>query len=437
MNLRELLARRDAIRVELRAILEKHPDGLPDDAQQRADELQTEAERLNDLEARLVALDDLDRRSGGRPLDGGGGQDQRREVRVFSDLPARVPDGFDGMIWRAADGSRVPILEQRHKLTSFLAPESPASELGLSGFLRSLRFGPKNELERRVLGEASIGAGGALVPTPLAAEVIDLLRPRTVALQAGARIIPMTTATLRFARETADPTGSWRAENANIAMSQPVFDNLTLTAQSWGVIVQASRELLEDAPNIDAALRNVFARSTAVALDQAILYGSGHTNNQPQGIAGTSGIQTVSMGTNGAQPLSYAPFLDAIQALESANAGDVSAAIMPPRTSRNFNGLTDSLAQPLRRPDRIVGMPFLITTSMPINETQGTATNASSIILGAFSEVFVGMRTELVITVLQELYAGSGQIGFVLWLRADVAISRPAAMARIEGITAS
>ena len=31
-------------------------------------------------------------------------------------------------------------------------------------------------------------------------------------------------------------------------------------------------------------------------------------------------------------------------------------------------------------------------------------------------------------------YADSGQVGFCLWMRADVAVARPAALARIQGI---
>jgi HK97 family phage major capsid protein len=278
-SLRDLLQRRDQLRTDLQAIIAAHPDGtLPDEVRQRADEIEAEAARLNEMERRQVLLDDLARSAPGRPLDN---RSDRSELRVFSDATSRIPEGFDGQIWRASDGSRVPILEQRHKLSSFIAPETPAAELGLSGFLRCLRYGAKNELERRVMGEASVGAGGALVPSPLAAEVIDLLRPQNVALRAGARIVPMTTQTLRFARETADPVGGWRAENAALPTSQPTFTTLTLQAQAWAVIVQASRELLEDAPNVDSALRNIFARVTALALDQAILFGTGHANNQP------------------------------------------------------------------------------------------------------------------------------------------------------------
>ena len=108
--------------------------------------------------------------------------------------------------------------------------------------------------------------------------------------------------------------------------------------------------------------------------------------------------------------------------------------VAAPRTARTINGLVDSTGQPLQQPPRLAGIPMLTTTSVPVTETQGTASNTSSILMGDWSSVVVGMRTQLQVSVLQERFADNGQVGFVLWLRADVALARPAAMARIVGI---
>ena len=95
----------------------------------------------------------------------------------------------------------------------------------------------------------------------------------------------------------------------------------------------------------------------------------------------------------------------------------------------------DTTGQPLQPPPRLAGVPLLATTSVPTTETQGTAANSSSILLGDFSQVLVGMRTQLQVAVLQERYADNGQVGFVLWMRGDTMLAHPAAMARITGIT--
>ncbi len=431
MSIRHILARKAEIRTELQTILDANPDGaLPADAEQRFVQLEAEAVALTVRETRQAAIDDAARHASGQPA--GGGTVETR-VRIHGRDQA-APDGFDGGTLVSQDGARVPVLEARHRLAAFTPADQRGAGVSFGGFLRSLVLGPQTADERRALGESSIGTGGAMVPTPLAAGIIDLLRSTSVCFQAGAMTVPMDSATLRFARQVADPTGAWRNENQPIAMDQPAMDQVTLTARSYALITQVSRELLEDGQNVDATLRSIFAKSAALALDRAILFGTG-VAPVPQGIANTPGIQTVSMGTNGAKFMSYAPLLDAVAALESANAGTVSAMVMAPRTARAIYGLTDTMGQPLRAPARLANVPMLTTTSCSVAETQGTASTASSIILGDFSTVYVGMRTSLQVSVLNERYAENGQVGFVSWLRADVLVARPAAVARLSGIT--
>jgi hypothetical protein len=117
MNLRAILQRREALRAELRGILNEHPDGdLPDDVRQRADALEAEATRLHEQEKRQALLDDLDRKANGTPL---GGAVSGPELRVFRHESTTAPEGFDGTILRAQNGERVPVLEQRHRLATF------------------------------------------------------------------------------------------------------------------------------------------------------------------------------------------------------------------------------------------------------------------------------------------------------------------------------
>ena len=69
MNLREILQRREAIRTDLRSILDKHVDGaLPDEVRTRADELEAEAGRLRSVPnaARTLDLDIIAMGDGGQ-----------------------------------------------------------------------------------------------------------------------------------------------------------------------------------------------------------------------------------------------------------------------------------------------------------------------------------------------------------------------------------
>lgn len=425
MKTAELIEQRAGLVAKMRTA---HEADKPEDFAAAEAELRAHDAKIE----RAKALDELDKTGAAVPLTGGPAG--KIEVRAFASGAAAIPEGFAGEIWHTRDGNPLPALAPADKLASFLpTTESRAAELGIGGFLRALHAGPQSDLERRVLAEGAIGTGGAFVPTPIAAGIIDLLRAKSVTIQAGARTVPMTSQTLKIARQTADPVGGWRAENAAIAESDPTFDQVTLAAKAWAVRFNVSRELLEDGQNTDAAIRNILAGHAAVGLDQAVLVGTG-AGNQPLGIRGQSGIQSVSMGTNGATLANWTPMLDAVRQLELANAGAIGAMVMSPRTTRQINGFVDTTNQWLQAPPRLASVPTYASTSIPVNETQGTSTDCTSIFLGDFTEVMIGLRTDLQITMLAERYAELGQVGFVAWMRADVALARPAAIARILGI---
>jgi len=398
--------------------------------------LSKEDAKLAQLEAIEAANAEAERRAAGKPVGGGAAP---VEMRVFSGSGSTAPQGFDGEVWISQTGERIPLLEARHKLADF-APRtearSAAEELGLGGFIRAVYHGPQTATEKRALAEATPGAGGVLVPTPLSAEIIDLMRPRSVAFQAGARVVPMSSQTLRLARVTAYPVMAWRAELAALAQDQPTFDSVTLQAKSAALIVRVSRELLEDGQNLDATLRGVFANAAAIALDAAVLWGNG-TSNVPLGAANQPGVLSVAVGgANGGQlPASWVPVLDALAALEAANAGPPTAMILNPRTSRTINGFMDSTGNFLAPPPVISGLPKLVTTSVPITQTVGTSNNASSILIGDFRSLLIGMRTSLTITTLTERYADTGEVAFCLWMRADSALTHGASICKITGIT--
>lgn len=433
MTLRELQQCREAHLGDMRTI-QAAPAGDDGDLSSEQETTMTALrEKVEKTERRIADVEfvnSTDRRAQGVPMNGG---PAHPEFRVFQHGGSPAPEGFDGGVLQAQDGSRVPVLEARHKLADFTPAEARSSGLSFGQFLRALYLGPANDAERRAMAESSIGTGGAMVPTPMAASVIDQMRAQSVAFRAGARTVPMDSQTLKFARLTAMPVGGWRAENAAIVEDQPAFDQVTLTAKSWALLTKVSRELLEDGQNTDAVLRQVFANSAALALDQAVLYGPG-TGNAPMGIANTPGIQTISMGANGAILPNWVKVLDAVAALEAANAGSITAMVAAPRTARTAYGFVDTTGQPLTMPPRLLGIPLLTTTSASITETQGTSNAASSILLGDFGQVYVGLRTSLQISVLNERYADTGQVGFVSWLRADVLVVHPAALARIQGI---
>jgi HK97 family phage major capsid protein len=185
--------------------------------------------------------------------------------------------------------------------------------------------------------------------------------------------------------------------------------------------------------NIEAALSNALAQALAREIDRVAMFGSG-TAPEPRGVYTTAGISTISMGTNGAAIGNYDPIVDAVTALASANAPAPTAAIMAPRTFGSLSKVKDSTGQPITAPAIVSGLPMLRTTAVPINQTQGTSTIASSILVGDFSNLLIGVRQSLRIELLRGPFMDRLQVGFLAHLRADVAVAQPAAFCRIVGV---
>lgn len=330
--------------------------------------------------------------------------------------------------WTDSRGQPVRVLERNNRFST----ERPAG-MSFGDHVRALAVGPRNDAERRALSLGTGSEGGFTVPTQLAAEFIDRLRAKSVAIRAGARTVPMESASLAIARLDTDPAVTWRLENSLIDDSDPTFSRMLLEAKAVAGIVKVSRELLTDSVNVSEMLTNAFAQAMALELDRVAIWGDG-LDGGPIGITGTSGINEVSMGTNGAALASYDKLIDAVYEMQLDNAEDPTAAIWHPRTGSALAKLKDGQSNPLVAPEMIAKIPKLATTAAPITETQGTATNASSIVFGDFRNLFIGLRDEMNITVLKERYADYGQVGFLCWMRADVQLAHKASFSRLKGI---
>jgi HK97 family phage major capsid protein/HK97 family phage prohead protease len=336
------------------------------------------------------------------------------------------------------DNAEVRVLGRDDSFRSWVEERSKHPKeygnLRLGDVLRALITGPRNELERRALSEGTDSAGGFSVPDILMAQWIDRLRNALVVVRAGAMTVPLTSDTVKIARLLADPTAAWRSENAAVAESEPTFEAVTFTPRSLDVFTKVSRELLEDSANISAMLEASLVRSFAVEVDRVCLYGTG-TPPQPRGLRTTTGLGEVSQGTNGAALSSYDPIIDTLNQLWVDNVTTPTAAVMAPRTYTTIAKFKEATTNaPLAVPTVLQGLPFLMTANVPITETQGAASNASSIFIGDFTQMVLGFRTEMTVEVARELYRGNYQYGFFGHLRMDMQVTHPESFARLIGI---
>lgn len=302
--------------------------------------------------------------------------------------------------------------------------------------MRSMVYGPRDADEKRVLAEATDGAGGVTVPAILLAQIVDFMRAKSYVNQAGATTLPLRTLKTSLARMSSDPVAIWHAENtADITDSAPSFERILFTAQTLTALVKISRELFEDSVNLDSAIQGAFAGALAGEVDRVALMGAG-SGNEPKGIASyTTGVGKISLGTTGgAQLTDWTNLLDLYSKLITANANPPTAFIMAPRTLIGLAKLQDTLHQPLEMPDLIASIPQFATTKIGVAYTKGTDNNTSKIVTGYWPDCLIGVRSELRVDLMKEIFSGAYQYGLLASMRVDIQLAHPESFAFTEGV---
>jgi HK97 family phage major capsid protein len=337
------------------------------------------------------------------------------------------------------DVPRSPVLTREQSVYDYLQARGAFDgvdheHLSFDRYLRGLATARWDGAEHeRALAEGTIGAGGALVPAPLSARVIDLARNRTVVFRAGAQTVPMTSQTLALARLTSEGTPAWKSENATITAADMVFDRVTFTARTLVRTILLSVELFEDAdPSSEDVIAQAFAGQMAVELDRVALLGTG-TPPEPRGVLNQSGITSTAHGAAGTVISNYDWWLDAIGAVRAAGF-EPNTHIQAPRSSTSLSKLKEATTNAYMTPPAGL-LPMLTTKSIPINLTVGASTDTSLVFTADWSNLLIGIRTDFRLRFLGERYlADNLQYAFLAYLRADVQLAQPTAFAVDTGV---
>ena len=306
----------------------------------------------------------------------------------------------------------------------------------LGDFFRGVAGMRTSDGVKNALSEGTNSAGGYAVPTILLPGILNALVPASSLLTAGAHVGMLDNvqgSSFNIAATDTIPTAAWRSESGDVAESDPAFRSITITPRSLAFRFKMSRELLQDAPGIEQALKVAIAQAFAKELDRAGLRGSG-TAPEIKGLFNIIGVNAINNGANGAKLTNYAKFINAARAIKEANAPAPTAAIMSPREDETIALFADTTGQPLRRPDALANWQFLTSSQIPTNLTVGTSTDGSEVYVGDFGQFTFFMREGVSVQKLDELYAATGEVGFVCHTRVDVAAAYAKAFAVITGV---
>ena len=264
---------------------------------------------------------------------------------------------------------------------------------------RELVLGP----EKRDLTKSTGGTpyGGYTVPTGFYQRLVDHMIEVSGVLQAGPTILRTTSGEIiNVPTTTSHSTGALVTEGSGIGESDPVFAQRQLSAYKYGVLVQVSRELIDDtAVDLLGYLAMECGRAVGNALGTDLVTGNG--SSKPSGIA-----QTSTAGSTGANSVSgaftAAKLIDLFYSVIAPYRSSPSCNwLMRDATIAAVRQLTDVtsgqfLWQPglqAGSPDSLLGKPVKTDPNVA-----AVATTAKSVFFGDFSRYFVrlvsGVRFE-------------------------------------------
>jgi HK97 family phage major capsid protein len=284
------------------------------------------------------------------------------------------------------------------------------------------------EVERRALSTFQDSLGGVTLPISVANQIFDAARAEAVCLRAGALTVDMLSHKIILPRLTQDVSGEWKAENAEAGESDTAFAGLELASRTWFVWLPISAELFQDATLLDAALQSSIASGSALAIDEAALFGNGEAQ-QPRGIYYDPDVSKtgIGAGANG-----YVDISDSMYRVENQNHKPTSV-VMSPRSANTLRKLVNAITGEFMPVP--VWMPTAYVTKQ-IPDDLGAGTNESAVITGDFGNLIIGLRDTLTISVLKEVKSQNNQIVICAAMRGDVGILRPAAFDCISGVLA-
>lgn len=285
------------------------------------------------------------------------------------------------------------------------APVGPNGEGGcgmkLSRFVRGVKFGKWDGAEKekewyhdsRDLTSDDDGAGGFIVPPELVAELIPLLRSKTVLDKLPVlQMFDLKGSPVPIPKQKSAATGFWTGEGQLITKSEQGFGQVNGTPKEAAGLTKLSNRLLRlSSPGVEAIVRDDLMKVIARLIDLAMLRGTGG-ENEPLGIVNTPGISIESFGTPNGGAVTYEKLIDMIGRLDDADVDDTGRMwVFHPKIRRKLAKLLDLNGRPIfaelqsfggqtLAPMRdLLGHEWITTTQIPTDLVEGSATTLSEI----------------------------------------------------------
>ncbi len=284
-------------------------------------------------------------------------------------------------------------------------------------FLSMIRGG---EFDMRVLRALTVGSdanGGYTVPTVLLNTVIKALSETNFMRQLGT--VVTTTSTTNIPIGATKPTFALIAENGAYPAVDATFGVKTLKAYKVGGVILASDELLNDSGvNIEQYITGLIIEGIGAFEENKFILGSGTSDYQ--------GLTTATVGVTSASPtaLTSDEVLDLFYSV-GAKYRPQSTFVVGDSFEKAVMKLKDTTGRYLWNMGMTAGVPNMLNNRPIYNSAYVPALAATNVVaaFGDMSYFNIADRGTMIMKRLNELYAGSGQVGFQVSKRGDSRIT--------------
>ena len=282
----------------------------------------------------------------------------------------------------------------------------------------------------QVINALQIGTdseGGYLVPDEYERILVEALEEENVFRQL-AKVIRTSSGDRKIPVVATKGTASWIDEEGAYLESDDSFGQVSIGAYKVGTMIKVSEELLNDSVfDLEAYISREFARRIGAKEEEAFFTGDG--SGKPLGVLAATGGAETGVTAASATAITADELIDLFYSLKAPYRRNA-VWVLNDSTIKAIRKLKDNQGQYLWQPSLTTGAPDLLL-GKPVRTSAympAIAADAKTVAFGDFSYYWIADRQGRSFKRLNELYAATGQVGFLASQRVDGKLVLPEAI---------
>lgn len=282
----------------------------------------------------------------------------------------------------------------------------------------------------QVINALQIGTdseGGYLVPDEYERILVEALEEENVFRQL-AKVIRTSSGDRKIPVVATKGTASWIDEEGAYLESDDSFGQVSIGAYKVGTMIKVSEELLNDSVfDLEAYISREFARRIGAKEEEAFFTGDG--SGKPLGVLAAAGGAETGVTAASATAITADELIDLFYSLKAPYRRNA-VWVLNDSTIKAIRKLKDNQGQYLWQPSLTTGAPDLLL-GKPVRTSAympAIAADAKTVAFGDFSYYWIADRQGRSFKRLNELYAATGQVGFLASQRVDGKLVLPEAI---------